>query len=132
VDHETIALRRQRLLGAADSFSGGTLHIGRSAFVERDAHEVVGSGVADVELDTRVDGGQVDEIGRQTCLSLGRRRRGQGPLAQSGWVGADSLVNSLARLGAEIVEGQWLAVQANRALLQDQLTAARDRVTTTA
>jgi len=132
MDQQAKALVRHGLMHPAKSLGGGPLQIGGRALIERDAHEVVGTGIADVKPDARVDPRQVNEVCRKMRLGLDRRRRGQGPLAQGHRIGADGPVDRRLGLGAEVVEGQPGSVQTDRALLQGHRPAARDSVATAA
>ena len=63
VDDEAVAQSVEFAVGAEQGFGGGTLEEGSGLRVDGRAEEVVGGGVANVELQVGVDAGEFDEIG---------------------------------------------------------------------
>src|SRR4051794_4888366 len=61
-DQESVALLRQLAMCTQQRFRGGTLHERARGCIYGSAEEVIGSGIADVELDARVELRDVDEI----------------------------------------------------------------------
>ena len=82
MDQQAVALLLQLLVDADQRLRRGPLQVRLRGRVERRAQEVVVGRVADVELDRRVERGEVDQVGLAELALLLRRLRGEGLLAQ--------------------------------------------------
>ena len=63
MDQEAVAHFFEFFVSAEESFGGGALHEGARFGIDGRAEEIVGSGVANVELDGGIELGEFDEIG---------------------------------------------------------------------
>src|SRR5437868_15526766 len=74
VDQQAVAALLEPLMSAQESLGGGTLEKGPGRGVQRRAEEIIGGGVADIELDGGVKLRQVDQIGleEERAFLLGR------------------------------------------------------------
>ncbi len=84
MNQEAIAAITQPVVGTQQSLRGRTLKESAGVAVKRRAEKVPGSGVADVELDRRVEGDQFHEFGPAEVARFLGRFGGQGPGAEVG------------------------------------------------
>src|SRR6185436_20799295 len=75
VDQQAIAPTRERVVDAHQRFGSGALQVCGRARVDRRAQEVVGSRVANVELDRRIELRELDQIDTAKLTGFGRRLR---------------------------------------------------------
>ena len=78
VDEQAVAKRLKFVENADESFGGGTLHKGAGLGVDGRAEEVVGRGVANVEMEGRIERGEFDEVRLAEWTGFGGRMRGEG------------------------------------------------------
>src|SRR5579871_478548 len=97
-------------MSAKESLGGGTLHEGARLGIDWRAEEIVGGGVANVQLDGGIELGEFDEIGLEKVGSLSRRLRGEGFGAK--------LIDAFQRRDAEDAAGN----SADVATLEDGAT----------
>jgi hypothetical protein len=81
-DHKPVPLRLERPVDAHQRLGGRALKKRTRLGVDRLAGEVVGPRVVDVQVDGRVEGRQLDQVGRAESTRFDRRRRRGGLLAR--------------------------------------------------
>src|SRR5262245_28143384 len=89
-------------MGPAEGLSRWPLEEGPSARVERRAQEIVVAGVADVELDRRRNGGEIDKVRSAQLAGFLRRRRRERFLPQLGQGPARLYAKGLAVLAVHL------------------------------
>src|SRR5262245_43118802 len=84
MNQNSVTLARAGSLYAHQGFGRRTLNEGTRLAVERGAKEIAGRCIANVELDRRIEDGQLDEIRRPELAALRGRFRGKGDRQQLG------------------------------------------------
>src|SRR6266851_2408500 len=117
VDEQGVAQRLESKQCAQQSVSGGALEKGAGLRVDRRAEEIVGGGVANIEMNAGVEGRQVYEVGVPELPILVRRRGGQRFLAKVFYRARELDAEDLALFGAkrpawkrEVAEGNAYGV----------------------
>ena len=78
VDEQPVAQRLKFVENADERFGGGALHKGAGLCVDGRAEEVVGRGIANVEMKSRIENDEFDEVGLAEWTGFGGRMRGEG------------------------------------------------------
>jgi hypothetical protein len=76
VDEQAVAVGFKAAQRAHQGFGRGTLKEGAGLGVDRRAQEVVFGGVANIEVNVRIERGELDEVRRAKFAVLARRRGG--------------------------------------------------------
>src|SRR4029077_8271995 len=101
VNEQGVAQRFEAKQCAQQSVSCGALEKGAGLRVDRRAEEIVGGGVANIEMNAGVEGRQVDEVGVSELAILVRRRGGQRFLAKVFYRARELDTEDLAFFGAK-------------------------------